>query len=137
MIRIAAFGILLTVAACAEPGPGSQPDPTGVAWELMEGTMDGDELTLVETHPITLTIEDDAASGTAACNRYFASVAISGAAIGFDGLGATEMACSPEEIMESEEGQRRLAGFMLRRHADRVAATHRSGRSTILFHFDH
>jgi len=42
-----------------------------------------------------------------------------------------------EEIMESDEGQRRLAGFMLRRFADRVAATHRGGRSTILFHFDH
>jgi NCS2 family nucleobase:cation symporter-2 len=42
-----------------------------------------------------------------------------------------------EEIMASEEGQRRLAGFMLRRYADRVAATHRAGRSTILFHFDH
>jgi NCS2 family nucleobase:cation symporter-2 len=39
--------------------------------------------------------------------------------------------------MASEEGQRRLAGFMLRRYADRVAATHRAGRSTILFHFDH
>jgi xanthine permease XanP len=42
-----------------------------------------------------------------------------------------------EEIMESEEGQRRLAGFMLRRYADRVAATRKAGRSTILFHFDH
>jgi len=42
-----------------------------------------------------------------------------------------------EEIMESDEGQRRLAGFMLRRQADRVTATHRNGRSTILFHFDH
>jgi len=42
-----------------------------------------------------------------------------------------------QEIMESEEGQRKLAGFMLRRHADRVAATHKAGRSTILFHFDH
>jgi NCS2 family nucleobase:cation symporter-2 len=42
-----------------------------------------------------------------------------------------------EEIMESEEGQRRLAGFMLRRYADRVAATRRGNRSTILFHFDH
>lgn len=41
------------------------------------------------------------------------------------------------EIMESEEGQRRLAGFMLRRYADRVAASHKGGRSTILFHFDH
>lgn len=44
---------------------------------------------------------------------------------------------SNEEIMESEEGQRRLAGFMLRRYADRVAATQKSGRSTVLFHFDH
>ena len=42
-----------------------------------------------------------------------------------------------EEIMATEEGQRRLAGFMLRRFADRVAATHKAGRSTILFHFDH
>lgn len=42
-----------------------------------------------------------------------------------------------EEIIESEEGQRKLAGFMLRRYADRVAATHRGNRSTILFHFDH
>jgi NCS2 family nucleobase:cation symporter-2 len=42
-----------------------------------------------------------------------------------------------EEIMESEVGQQRLAGFMLRRYADRVQATHRSGQSVILFHFDH
>jgi NCS2 family nucleobase:cation symporter-2 len=42
-----------------------------------------------------------------------------------------------EEIMASEEGQRRLAGFMLRRHPDRVQATHKAGRSTVLFHFDH
>ena len=42
-----------------------------------------------------------------------------------------------EEIMESEDGQRRLAGFMLRRYADRVSATHQAGRSTIVFHFDH
>ena len=42
-----------------------------------------------------------------------------------------------EEILASEEGQRRLAGFMLRRHADRVQTAHRAGRSTILFHFDH
>jgi xanthine permease XanP len=44
---------------------------------------------------------------------------------------------SNEEIMASEEGQRKLAGFMLRRHADRVQSAHRAGRSTILFHFDH
>lgn len=42
-----------------------------------------------------------------------------------------------DDIMDAEDGQRRLAGFMLRRYADRVAATHRSGRSTLVFHFDH
>ena len=42
-----------------------------------------------------------------------------------------------EEIMETEEGHRRLAGFMLRRFADRVSSTHRAGRSTVTFHFDH
>jgi NCS2 family nucleobase:cation symporter-2 len=42
-----------------------------------------------------------------------------------------------EEIMASEDGQRRLAGYMLRRYADWVSATNKSGRSTIHFHFDH
>ncbi len=42
-----------------------------------------------------------------------------------------------EEIMASEEGQRKLAGFMLRRYADRVQSSHKAGRSSILFHFDH
>jgi len=42
-----------------------------------------------------------------------------------------------EEILMSEDGHRKLAGYLLRRQADRVQATHRAGRSTILFHFDH
>jgi NCS2 family nucleobase:cation symporter-2 len=41
------------------------------------------------------------------------------------------------EIMESEEGERRLAGFLLRRQADRVLATSRVGRVTLSVHFDH
>ena len=44
---------------------------------------------------------------------------------------------SNEEIMASDEGQRKLAGFMLRRYADRVQSVHKAGHSTILFHFDH
>jgi NCS2 family nucleobase:cation symporter-2 len=44
---------------------------------------------------------------------------------------------SNDEIMETEEGHRRLAGFMLRRFADRVSSSHRNGRSTVTFHFDH
>ena len=44
---------------------------------------------------------------------------------------------SNDEILASEGGQRKLAGYMLRRYADRVEASHRGGQSTVLFHFDH
>jgi hypothetical protein len=39
--------------------------------------------------------------------------------------------------MESEAGHRRLAGFMLRRNADRVAASRKGEESVVQFHFDH
>jgi len=44
---------------------------------------------------------------------------------------------STDEIIESDAGHRKLAGFLLRKLADGVEATHRSGRTTILLHFDH
>jgi NCS2 family nucleobase:cation symporter-2 len=44
---------------------------------------------------------------------------------------------SSEEIIASEEGQRALAGYLLRQLADRVRTSHSAGRSTVLFHFDH
>src|SRR5262249_49796827 len=44
---------------------------------------------------------------------------------------------SNEAIMASDEGQRRLAGFLPRRHADRIQSRYLDGRATLLFHFDH
>jgi xanthine permease XanP len=44
---------------------------------------------------------------------------------------------SDREIIETEEGHRRLAGFMLRRNADRIAAARRGEESILNFHFDH
>jgi NCS2 family nucleobase:cation symporter-2 len=41
------------------------------------------------------------------------------------------------EIIASEEGARRLAGFMLRHNADRIRSEARGGRAQVLFHFDH
>jgi NCS2 family nucleobase:cation symporter-2 len=41
------------------------------------------------------------------------------------------------EIIESEDGARRLAGFMLRHNADRIRSEAKSGRAQVLFHFDH
>lgn len=42
-----------------------------------------------------------------------------------------------EEILASDDGARRLAGYLLRQSADRVRVAHRDGVTTILFHFDH
>jgi NCS2 family nucleobase:cation symporter-2 len=41
------------------------------------------------------------------------------------------------EIIESEEGTRRLAGFMLRHNADRIRSEAKGGRAQVVFHFDH
>jgi xanthine permease XanP len=42
-----------------------------------------------------------------------------------------------EEIMQSEQGARLLAGFMLRRNADRVRTDTPNGMARVHFHFDH
>lgn len=42
-----------------------------------------------------------------------------------------------DEVVASDEGERRLAGFLLHRYADGVVTSHRNGRSTVVFHFDH
>jgi NCS2 family nucleobase:cation symporter-2 len=44
---------------------------------------------------------------------------------------------SDRDIMETEEGYRRLAGFLLRRNADRVRTTANAGASVLEFHFEH
>jgi NCS2 family nucleobase:cation symporter-2 len=44
---------------------------------------------------------------------------------------------SDEEIRETDEGMRRLAGFMLRRNADSVSSETWDGVARVHFHFDH
>jgi xanthine permease XanP len=44
---------------------------------------------------------------------------------------------SNEEIIETDDGHRRLAGYMLRRNADRVATSRKGDESVLQFHFDH
>jgi len=44
---------------------------------------------------------------------------------------------TPEQIRDSENGARLLAGFMLRRNADRVRAEWNEGTANVYFHFDH
>jgi xanthine permease XanP len=59
--------------------------------------------------------------------------------VSYDGPALTlpERRPSDEDILATDDGHRQLAGYLLRRFADRVTATEKGGRSTILFHFDH
>lgn len=88
----------LTVVACAEEGAS---DPTGTAWVLESGTLDGAAVPIVDGSPITLTFDEEAIGGTAACNSYFGGYTISGSEISFTDIGHTMMACS-DEVNASE-----------------------------------
>jgi NCS2 family nucleobase:cation symporter-2 len=45
---------------------------------------------------------------------------------------------APEEILETEDGHRRLAGFLVRRFADRMGSSAKTGAPTVIrLHFDH
>jgi xanthine permease XanP len=44
---------------------------------------------------------------------------------------------TPEQIRDSDNGTKLLAGFMLRRNADRVRAEWMEGTANVYFHFDH
>jgi heat shock protein HslJ len=90
--------ILGGCAQAAEPGG----DPTEHAWQFETGTLDDAPILIVESHPITLSFTDDSAGGTAACNGYGGPYTISGAELTFAPPAVTEMACMPEQVMESE-----------------------------------
>jgi heat shock protein HslJ len=72
------------------------------SWQMTTGTVDGEEIPLLDSHPITITIEGDQVSGTAACNGYGGTFELDGSEIAFGGLAMTEMACIPEQTMEAE-----------------------------------
>lgn len=72
------------------------------SWRLTTGTVDGEDIPIIEDHPITLTFEGDQVSGTAACNGYGATYELDGSTIIVSDLAMTEMACVPEEIMQAE-----------------------------------
>jgi NCS2 family nucleobase:cation symporter-2 len=122
-----------------------RPDPTaieefmeaqGAAWGARRDVIDRASFNLAQS--VETIVEGGGAEGpleiAASFDEFNLDVRVSYAG---PPLELPEKRPTNEEIMASDEGQRRLAGFMLRRHADRVQSTHRAGRSTILFHFDH
>lgn len=72
------------------------------SWQMTSGTVDGEEILLLDSHPVTIAFEGDQVSGTAACNGYGGTFELDGSEIAISGLAMTEMACFPEETMHAE-----------------------------------
>jgi NCS2 family nucleobase:cation symporter-2 len=108
----------------------------GAAWGARRDVIDRAGFDLAQS--IETIVDSGVASGPLEVEASFDEFSLD-LRVSYDGppLELPEARPSNEEIMASEEGAHRLAGFILRRHADRVQATTKAGRSTILFHFDH
>lgn len=100
--------LLLVLAACGSPAASALPsastdaDPSG-AWQLATATVDGQGLQLLDDHPITAVIEASTIGGRSACNEYFGRFEVAGEGSRIDGLGGTDMACGPDEVMALEQ----------------------------------
>jgi heat shock protein HslJ len=105
--RIAALAALFVFAACGGASvtttpsePPSVVDPNG-EWQLIEGSVDGQTLTLPPDVPVTLVVEGSGVSGRSGCNQYFGQFTLVDGRVTLGGLGGTEMACE-EPIMALE-----------------------------------
>lgn len=114
---------VLAAAACGD-GAASPEPPTGTspsfdgAWVLAAGTLDGADLALDSRYRVTLTIEGDQVSGTAACNHYGGTAVLAGGGFRVGGLGMTAMGCEPP-VMDLEQAY--TAALMRVASAERTA----------------
>jgi heat shock protein HslJ len=101
----AAAGAALLLSACggAPSGePGDPPSPAG-SWQLASGSGPEGTIEPLDTHPVTLSFEEEGRiGGTAACNSYGGEVSIDGDRLEVAELSQTEMACEPPSVMEVE-----------------------------------
>ena len=101
MRKIALSSLVAIVAATACLGSDFADSVEG-SWVMTSGTVDGEEIPLLDSHPITIAFEGDEVGGTAACNGYGGTFELDGSEITIGALAMTEMACFPKEIMQAE-----------------------------------
>lgn len=92
--------VAITLVACLGSDFANSVDGS---WQLTRGTVDGEAIPILESHPITITFEEDQIGGTASCNSYGGTYELDGPTITFGSLAMTEMACMPEETMAAEQ----------------------------------
>lgn len=72
-------------------------------WEMTSGSVDGETIPLVQSHPVTINFDDGDVTGTASCNGYGGTYELNGSSIDMGSLAMTEMACFPDETMTAEQ----------------------------------
>jgi heat shock protein HslJ len=70
-------------------------------WVLVSGTADGVPIPMVDTHPITLSLDETGFGGTSACNGYGFALPLPEDG-SFPPIVSTMMLCDPPEVMDSE-----------------------------------
>jgi len=98
------LALLAVIAAGCTACLGSDfADSVEGSWQLTEGTVNGEAIPILDSHPITITFDSEQVGGTASCNSYGGTYHLDGPTISFSNLAMTEMACMPEETMIAEQ----------------------------------
>lgn len=99
--------LAVVLAACGSPSVSVAPsasteaDPIG-AWQLASAIVDGQELELLDDHPVTAVIDASTIGGRSACNEYGGRIEVAGDGIRIGEVEMTAMGCAPDEVMTLE-----------------------------------
>ena len=82
-----------TLAAGEEPEAIPIEGAEGIAWQLVEQSVDGTMTAVPDGVVVTLLLEDGEAGGNGGCNSYFADYELDGTSLAFGPVGSTMMLC--------------------------------------------
>jgi heat shock protein HslJ len=100
---------ILLAAGCTGQAP--EPLLSGTGWTLTGYVHNGTPAQALSGTTVTLDFGDDGSiTGTAGCNRYFASYEVKGTAITIGSAGSTMMYCDTPGVMDQESAYLTLLG---------------------------
>ncbi len=138
VIAIAGSTVLLifflVAAGCTSHSPAGQLN--GTEWTLVQYTQNATIMPALAGNSITLTFGDDGnLSGSAGCNRYFASWVVSGSSMSIGNAGSTMMYCAEPGVMDQETAYLDLlpkaGSFAL--DSNRLIISDKSGNAILTF----
>jgi heat shock protein HslJ len=100
MRRIILLITLLALITACSGGTDDEIDMTG-NWRLVQGSVDGQAIPLMDGSPVTLNVTGTEIGGTSACNSYGSQFTLEGSTITIGDLVSTMMMCAPE-VMDVE-----------------------------------